>query len=503
MKNNIAVGVDDINVKLVKDSKHTIATSLRKLVNLSYKISKFPNCMKRAMVKAIHKKGDTDDPSNYRPLSILPIISKIFERSAVNQLVKYLENQKLLTDVQHAYRKGHSTQTCLNEIVNYIYEENDKGQIVGIASLDLSKAFDSINHHLLLQKLAKLGLGQTSLNWCQSYLTDRRQQTKFSNFVSDIKLVTSGVPQGSILGPILFICFVNDLPRVFENCKIMSYADDTQILVSAKTAKEVKLRIEKLIEKAQQWYNKNSLLNNATKTEVMTVSKRKSKESFEINITEDGKPEKLNLKSSIKVLGIYLDNELNWTRQINEVNKRARNAARNLQRTAHILPFKPRLTLYNSLIASHFNYGDTVWGGCNIKNRNKLQRTQNCVIKNMLDMKIRDSTKEALEKANLLTLQEKRQVHDAVYVKKALSDKLPANICLQYQKQQSRRTFRSAEKQILTIPKHKTENYKNSPLYRSIVAWNNTPTHIKTLDITTFKQKLQAHIQKKTQRQIL
>ena len=235
----------------------------------------------------------------------------------------------------------------------------------------------------------------------------------------------------------------------------------------------------------------------------MTVSKRKSKESFEINITEDGKPEKLNLKSSIKVLGIYLDNELNWTRQINEVNKRARNAARNLQRTAHILPFKPRLTLYNSLIASHFNYGDTVWGGCNIKNRNKLQRTQNCVIKNMLDMKIRDSTKEALEKANLLTLQEKRQVHDAVYVKKALSDKLPANICLQYQKQQSRRTFRSAEKQILTIPKHKTENYKNSPLYRSIVAWNNTPTHIKTLDITTFKQKLQAHIQKKTQTQIL
>ena len=118
-------------------------------------------------------------------------------------------------------------------------------------------------------------------------------------------------------------------------------------------------------------------------------------------------------------------------------------------------------------------------------------------------MKIRDSTKEALEKANLLTLQEKRQVHDAVYVKKALSDKLPANICLQYQKQQSLRTFRSAEKQVLTIPKHKTENYKNSPLYRSIVAWNNTPTHIKTLDITTFKQKLQAHIQKKTQTQIL
>ena len=276
----------------------------------------------------------------------------------------------------------------------------------------------------------------------------------------------------------------------------MSYADDTQILVSAKTTKEIKLQIETLIGKAQQWYTKNSLLNNTTKTEVMTISRRKNKESFEVNITEDGKPEKLKPKSSIKVLGIHLDNELNWNKQVNEVNKRARFAARNLQRTAHILPFKPRLILYNSLVASHFNYGDTVWGGCNAKNKNKLQRTQNCVIKNMLGMKIRDSSEEALAKANLLSLENKRKVHDAVYVHKALSGKLPAKICQQYQKQQSLKKFRSAENQILTIPKHKTENYKNSPLYRSIVAWNNTPADIKKLETATFKQKLQAQMQR-------
>ena len=351
MKNNIAVGTDEIHVKLIKDTKLTIAKSLRQLINLGYKKSKFPKCMKTAIVKAIHKKGETDDPSNYRPLSILPIVSKLFERSAVNQIVQYLENRKILTDVQHAYRKGHSTQTCLNEIVNYIYEENDKGNIVGIASLDLSKAFDSINHDLLLQKLSKLGLGEKSLHWCKSYLTDRKQQTRFSNFTSTMETVTSGVPQGSILGPILFICFVNDLPDVFQNCKIMSYADDTQILVSAKKTTEVKQQIETLIGKAQQWYTRNSLLNNATKTEVMTISRRKNKEPFEVNIIEDGKPETLKPKSSIKVLGIYLDNELNWHRQVNETNKRARYAARNLQRTAHILPFKPRLILYNSLIA--------------------------------------------------------------------------------------------------------------------------------------------------------
>ena len=452
--------------------------------------------MKRATVKAIYKKGDIDDPSNYRPLSILPIISKVFERSAVNQLAKYLEDHRLLTNVQHAYRKGHSTQTCLNEIVNYIYEENDNGRTVGIASLDLSKAFDSINHNLLLQKLTKFGLGQTSIDWCHSYLTDRKQQTKFSNYLSNVDTVTSGVPQGSILGPILFICFVNDLPEIFKNCKILSYADDTQILVSAKTAKEVKLQIEELIEKAQQWYTKNSLLNNATKTEVMIISKKKNKEMFQININEGGQAVKLELKSSIKVLGIYLDNKLNWTKQVNEVNKRAKYAARNLQRTAHILPFKPRLTLYNSLIAAHFNYADTVWAGCNTKNRNKLQRTQNNVIKGMLGMKYRESSKEALIKANLLSLENKRRVHDAVYVQKALSGKLPVIICQQYQNQLPHRNLRSKDKQTLNIPKHNTETFKSSPLYRSIMAWNKAPSDFKHLETNTFKQKLQAHLQK-------
>ena len=496
MKNNIAVGTDEINVKLIKDTKLTIAESLRQLVNLGYKKSKFPKCMKTAIVKAIHKKGETDDPSNYRPLSILPIVSKIFERSAVNQIVQYLEEKKLLTDVQHAYRKGHSTQTCLNEIVNYIYEQNDMGNIVGIASLDLSKAFDSINHDLLLQKLSKLGLGEKSINWCKSYLTDRKQQTRFSNFTSTMETVTSGVPQGSILGPILFICFVNDLPEVFKNCKIMSYADDTQILVAAKKTTEIKHQIESLIQEAQQWYTRNSLLNNASKTEVMTISRRKTKEPFEINVTEDGILQKLKSKSSIKVLGIHLDHELNWNKQVNETNKRARYAARNLQRTSHLLPFKPRLILYNSLVAAHFNYGDTVWGGCGIKNKNKLQRTQNYVIKGMLGMKTTDSTVDALSKANLLSLDDKRKVHDAVYVHKALTGALPTAVCQKYQEHQPLRKLRSTEKQVLTIPKHNTENYKNSPLYRSIQAWNSTPTDLKKMEIGTFKQKLQAHLQR-------
>ena len=128
--------------------------------------------------------------------------------------------------------------------------------------MDLSKAFDSINHSLLLQKLRNFGIEGQALLWCKSYLSDRTQQTKFSKYTSTTETVTSGVPQGSILGPILFICFVNDLPSIFKNCKIWSYADDTQIIVSAKTYKEIVKQLETLIQTAQLWYTKNSLLNN-------------------------------------------------------------------------------------------------------------------------------------------------------------------------------------------------------------------------------------------------
>ena len=194
------------------------------------------------------------------------------------------------------------------------------------------------------------------------------------------------------------------LPFLKENCKIVSYADDMQILVSAKTGKQIKFQLEKLLDQAQSWYMQNSLLNNPSKTEVILFTRRKTKEMFEVKIIEEGKRKKLKLQKSVKILGVMLDEELNWTRQVNEVNKKARNATRNLQRINNLLPFKLKLMLYNSLVAAHFNYADTVWGGCNTKNQNKLQRTQNCAIKSFLGMKRRDSSEKALKTANLLHL---------------------------------------------------------------------------------------------------
>ena len=199
------------------------------------------------------------------------------------------------------------------------------------------------------------------------------------------------------------------------------------------------------------------------------------------------------MQRSVKILGVYLDEEMKWTRNVNEINKKARNATRNLQRVNHILPFKSKLILYNSLVASHFNYCDTIWGGCNQINKNKLQRTQNLAIKSILGMKKDAPSETALKQAHMLNLQDKREIHEAVFTQKALTGRQPTAIISEYQQYRSLKNNRSADRKILTIPKHKTENFKNSPIYRTIKTWNNMPQELKEAENTNFKARCQKY----------
>ena len=213
-----------------------------------------------------------------------------------------------------------------------------------------------------------------------------------------------------------------------------------------------------------------------------------------IDVTEEGTIKQLELQENIKALGIHIDCELNWNKQVNEVNKKASYAARNLSRINQLIPIKARSILYNSLVATHLNYADTVWGGCGSKNQNKLQRTQNSAVKSLLGMKKHESASEALKKANMMPLEEKRKIHEGVYVHKALKGNLPTATCRKYREQQSQMNNRSTVKKILTIPKHRRELYKNSPFYRTITTWNNIPQEIKNSETTTnFKQRYQSH----------
>ena len=488
---DVAVGSDKISAKLIKDAKLIIAPFLTRIINAGYKTSTFPDSMKTTVIKPLHKKKSIDDIANYRPISILPTLSKVYERAASNQIINYLESQKKLSKCQHAYRSMHSTLTCLVEVLNHIYKMIDQKRCIAVASLDLSKAFDSISHTLILHKLSKLGIGEECLNWIKSYLKDRKQRTKFKNFTSTEETVVSGIPQGSIIGPLLFICFTNDLSAEFTDCKIVAYADDSQLIVDAENIVQLKSKIEKVIKTAQKWYEANSMKNNIGKTEILSINCGQRKHHFKVTVMDEGKPVVIETKECIKVLGVKLDHTLSWKKQINAVKRKAMNVIRNLNRINHLLPIRHRIQLYKSLVEPNFNYADVAWGGCGVTNAKSLQLAQNFAARSILGMRKSASATTALNKLKLLNLKQRRTVHETVFTHKSLINKHPENINSTYQQQLPRTNTRGAAAGRLNIPKHNTAKYEQSPLYRTIKSWNAAPTDMNKEDVQKHKAAYQ------------
>ena len=236
-------------------------------------------------------------------------------------MLNYFEKYSLISVLQHAYQKNRGTVTCLFELLNEVYELIDAKFKVAIVSLDLSKAFDTINHTLLLKKLKSFNLDSDAVSYIQSYLSNRSQVTKLGKYTSSEEKIMSGVPQGSILGPFLFLCFVNDLPGVFENlCNFKAYADDTQLLVFDKDLNKLKEKVENVINVAQSWYNKNGMKNNSSKSEILVISTKKS-DNIKIDVLEEGILKVVKSKKSIKILGVHIDKTLSWSKQIGIVKK--------------------------------------------------------------------------------------------------------------------------------------------------------------------------------------
>ena len=488
---DVATGCDEISSRLLQAARPAIIDNLKDMVNLSYKTETFPEALKKAHVKALHKEGDNNNPAQYRPISILPTISKIFERSASDQLAEFLIKNLKLTNNQHAYKKSFSTVTCLFEFIESIRHHMDKKDLVAVASLDLSKAFDSLSHALILDKLIQKDVDKSVAKWIKSYLENRKQCVKFGKILSDEEEVESGVPQGSILGPLLFITCTDDLATELNQYESYSYADDTQILVTGKTLEEIQRKLIDAIQTANTYYNKNSLLNNIRKTKIMLFQPQGSKNDKILEITPKDIPQlekPIYAQDHLKILGIYVDKNLTWNKQISYVKKKATNAIRNLHRANQILPLQQKRILYNSLVVPHFTYADIIWNCCGKKNCKRIQQSQNFAAKSILGLSKRSSSTEALKRLELLPLEEKRNIHAAVYVKKALEGIGPPQTVNKYNQQKSRTDLRPG---ILQIPKHRTAQYEKSPFYSSIKVWNSIPNSIKDLKTETFKNNLQ------------
>ena len=259
----------------------------------------------------VHKAGPKTDPSNYRPISVLPVFSKILERAVHGMVYSYLQENKLLSSIQSGFRPLHSTSTCLTHVTNNLLENMDKGLPTGLLFLDLSKAFDTLDHNIMLDKLTVLGFNRAAVQWFRSYLTTRTQCVNVNGVLSEPQIINFGVPQGSVLGPLLFIIYINELPNVVVSCNVELYADDALIYFASKSVDDIQAHLTADLRRIINWLQANYLILNLDKTKAMLVGthqKIASAGALEIDIMH----KRLELVENFKYLRVLLDQTLSW-----------------------------------------------------------------------------------------------------------------------------------------------------------------------------------------------
>ena len=373
-------GYDNISGYFLKLAFPLISKTLALIFNASIETSTFPDIWKVARVTPIYKEGEKSDKSNYRPISVLPVLSRIFEKLIYDQLYQYLDGSGFLTSDQSGFRPLHSTATCLLKCTDDWYSGMDKGHLTGLISIDLKKAFDTVDHKILCQKLEHYGVTGRELSWFNSYLSNRKQYCRINGVDSNIKEIEVGVPQGSCLGPLLFLVYINDLPCIMVNSKVSMYADDTSLYYLSSDISQLNDALNEDLKKLDRRLKGNKLSLNVVKTRSMLITTKQRKKYLETsdqNFKPSIREENVQVVSSTKYLGIQIDENLTWKNQIKSVTEKASRAIGFLKYAKNFLPDAVVKTLYNSIVEPHFQYCCSVWGCCNSTDILQLQSLQN------------------------------------------------------------------------------------------------------------------------------
>ena len=315
-----ATGMDGIPAKILKMIANFIAPSLTFIFNLSIRTGTYIDEWKLARVIPIYKSEDKRKCENYRPISVLPIVSKIFEGEVFSQIYSFLNRHAPLSKFQSGFRPKHGTLAALIQMCDQWQTDMDDGKINGVVFLDICKAFDSVNHQILLEKLeTQFGIHDTELKWFQSYLKDRKQVCFVNEQTSSAGKIICGIPQGSILGPLLFLLYINDMPDILEKTTPCLYADDTQIYSSSHDYDTLVENLNMDLANIQKWLAKNKLKSHAKKTKVMFIGSLHNLNNKVGNRTVEMNKIPVPQTSTFKCLGVDLDQKLNWEKHIDSV----------------------------------------------------------------------------------------------------------------------------------------------------------------------------------------
>lgn len=463
-----AIGADGISLRMIRLCCPYILRFITHLINFSIETNSFPSEWKTAHVIPLPKVKNPNELKDLRPISILPALSKVFERVLYNQLKVHVQTYSIIPDNQSGFRSMHSCTTAVLTVVDDIIEAVDKDQLTTLVLLDYSKAFDRINHSLMLAVMHNVGFSADASMLISSYIGQRFQLVKYNNKLSNAMSIKSGVPQGSILGPLLFSVYISSFKDCLIHCKSHFYADDTQLYLSCTESQfdECNNFINEDLTSLHTLSQQYCLELNSAKSQVMLFGRRSTRErcSSKVKIGLDGVY--LNLINVSKNLGIYLDSNLRFEKHINMIIRNSFSYLKLIYSNLGILNFTSKVTLCEALVLSRMNYCDIVYGPCiTIFDSNRLQRVQNSCVRLIYGLRRRDRVSERLRELGWLNIQKRRFLHCCSLLYNIYNHRIPSYLYNKIIFKTNIHNVNLRSKSLIVVPKHQTAFYQRSYTY--------------------------------------
>ena len=489
-------GPDNISPLLVKENCLFLCEPLAYLFNLSLEKGIVPSNLKTAKVVPIFKKGDVHTASNYRPISLLSIFNKLLERLVYKRMYNFLNKNQTLYEFQFGFRKNHSTSLALLEVVDNCYKQLDENNIILGIYLDLQKAFDTVDHSILLHKLYYYGIRGTTYDWLKSYLCNREQYTVVNNHQSSNGRVICGVPQGSVLGPLLFLIYVNDISQAVPGNKLKLFADDTNLFLYGKTLVDLENQANSCLSQLDLWFVANRLSLNIEKTCYTLFSPRNIPDSnCLLNITINNQP--ISKVTNCKYLGIVIDEKLKWDAHIESLYKKLIKYTGIFYKIRNVLPRSCLRKLYYALVHPHILYGIEIYANTSDSLLDKLYKLNNKILRILQFGKKETHVCDMYNVYNTLQIPHLRELQLLLFMHKYFYHRtsLPSVFHSYFMDNEEVHEHNTRQKKDLHIALVNSSFGQKCTAYCGSKMWNRLPDDIKAISsLTVFKIKVKKYL---------